>query len=338
MSDARDRGGPPQPLLSVTGLTRHFRLRGGLLNRTRGTVHAVDDVSFTVGKGEVLGIVGESGCGKSTMARLLMHLIPADRGAILFDGELAGSPDLPVPVLRRQMQMVFQNSHGSLNPGLTVLQSLAFAPRMHGMARDAAEARSRDLLEQVGLAPGQFAGRMPHELSGGQRQRVNIARALALDPRLVILDEAVSALDKSVQAQILMLLVELRARFDLTYLFISHDLNVVEYLADRIMVMYLGQVIETGRVEDVYAAPLHPYTQALLASQPSLDPRRRTPAAPIAGDPPNPIDPPSGCRFRTRCALAEAMCAQAVPALSGEFGHLAACFAAQPGSGHKAAR
>jgi peptide/nickel transport system ATP-binding protein len=335
-----DRGGPSQPLLTVEGLTKHFLLRGGLLGRTRGRVHAVDDVSFSVAKGEVVGIVGESGCGKSTTARLIMHLIKPDAGSLVLDGGLVGGRELPVGELRRQVQMVFQDSYASLNPRLTIIDSISFAPRMRGLARSTAEARSRRLLDMVGLAPGRFAERYPHELSGGQRQRVNIARALALEPRLLILDESVSALDKSVQAQILMLLMALKQELNLTYLFISHDLNVVEYVSDRILVMYLGRVIETGTVEAIYGAPKHPYTQALLASKPSLDPRRRTTQPPITGDPPNPIDPPSGCRFRTRCAFAEAVCAARVPQLvpvAPDGMQSTACFMAEPGSGHSRA-
>jgi peptide/nickel transport system ATP-binding protein len=326
--DPRDRGGPLQPLLRVEHLTKHFPVRGGLLNRKIATVQAVDDVSFTVGKGEVLGIVGESGCGKSTTARLLMGLIKPDSGALVFDGDEVGE-DLTVTALRRQMQMVFQDSYASLNPRLPIVDSIAYAPRMHGIAPAAARARAEALLAQVGLAPTQFARRYPHELSGGQRQRVNIARALALEPRLVILDEAVSALDKSVEAQVLNLLRELKARFSLTYIFISHDLNVVEYVSDRVLVMYLGKIVEIGPVEQIYAHPRHPYTRALLASKPTLDPDRRTTEQPLNGDPPNPINPPSGCRFRTRCGYAEARCAESEPplepALEGELGHFAAC-------------
>jgi peptide/nickel transport system ATP-binding protein len=327
-TDPRDRGGPLQPLLRVEHLTKHFPVRGGLLNRKIATVQAVDDVSFTVGKGEVLGIVGESGCGKSTTARLLMGLIKPDAGALVFDGDAVGA-DLTVTALRRQMQMVFQDSYASLNPRLPIVDSIAYAPRMHGVAPAAARARAEALLAQVGLAPTQFARRYPHELSGGQRQRVNIARALALEPRLVILDEAVSALDKSVEAQVLNLLRELKARFSLTYIFISHDLNVVEYISDRVLVMYLGKIVEIGPVEEIYANPRHPYTRALLASKPTLDPDRRTTEQPLTGDPPNPINPPSGCRFRTRCGFAEARCAESVPplepALDGALGHFTAC-------------
>ena len=330
--DPRDRGGPAQPMLIVEGLRKHFPVRGGVLNRRVATVHAVDDVSFSVGKGETLGIVGESGCGKSTTARLLMGLAAPDAGTLVFDGDEVGVPGgITVAALRRQMQMVFQDSYSSLNPRMTVVESIAYAPRMHGLPAAEATRRAEALLGQVGLAPRSFARRYPHELSGGQRQRVNIARALALEPRLVILDEAVAALDKSVEAQVLNLLQELKRRLGLTYLFISHDLNVIEYLSDRVLVMYLGRVVETGPVEEVFARPRHPYTRALLASKPTLDPDRRTRELPLAGDPPNPIGPPSGCRFRTRCGWAEPRCAETVPPLQSPFDvppaaeHLVAC-------------
>jgi peptide/nickel transport system ATP-binding protein len=259
-------------------------------------VQAVDDVSFVVERGETLGIVGESGCGKSTTARLLMHLIKPDRGSIVFDGHTVGAAEgLSLRQLHRQMQMVFQDSYASLNPRLPVAMSIAFGPFVHGLPKAEALARAAELLQAVGLEPALFANRYPHELSGGQRQRINVARALALEPRIVILDEAVSALDKSVEAQVLNLLVDLKARFDLTYVFISHDLNVVRYISDRVMVMYLGKIIEIGPVDRVYLDPRHPYTRALISAMPSMDPRRRTRQAPLSGDAPNPIRPPSGC-------------------------------------------
>jgi peptide/nickel transport system ATP-binding protein len=336
--DPRDRGGPAQPLLSVDGLTKHFPIRGGVLNRAVATVQAVDGVSFTVRKGETLGIVGESGCGKSTTARLLVRLIEPDRGDVAFDGEPIGAGGISLKDMRRQIQMVFQDSYASLNPRLPIRDSIAFAPTVHGTPRAEACARAERLLEAVGLAPKQFAHRYPHQLSGGQRQRVNIARALALEPRLVVLDEPVSALDKSVEAQVLNLLVELKENFGLTYVFISHDLNVVQFISDRVMVMYLGKVAEIGPVDAIYERPAHPYTRALLASRPSFDPARRTEVPPLSGDPPNPINPPSGCRFRTRCGHAEAVCAATPPALADlGAGHLAACHMADPASGHSQA-
>jgi peptide/nickel transport system ATP-binding protein len=333
------RGMAASPLLTVENLTKHFSLKGGLLNRRKGVVKAVDDVSFTVRNGETLGIVGESGCGKSTTARLLMHLISHDSGRISFDGRLVGAAQgVSHRDLHRQMQMVFQDSYASLNPRLPVAMSIAFGPFIHGLAKAAALQRAMQLLQAVGLDPLLFANRYPHELSGGQRQRINVARALALGPRIVILDEAVSALDKSIEAQVLNLLVDLKAEFNLTYIFISHDLNVVRYISDRVMVMYLGKVVEIGPVDRIYRDPQHPYTQALLSAMPSMDPRRRTLRAPLSGDPPNPISPPSGCRFRTRCPFAEPICQALPPRLAtAESGGGVACHMREPGSGHSRA-
>ncbi|MBK1656732.1 ABC transporter ATP-binding protein [Paracraurococcus ruber] len=337
-----DRGGPAQPLLLVQDLQKHFPIRGGLFGATVATVRAVDGVSFAVRKGETLGIVGESGCGKSTTARLLMRLLEPDSGSLVFDGEGVGqnvqTGGMSLKEYRRQVQMVFQDSYASLNPRLPIEDSIAFAPKVHGVPDAEARARARDILAAVGLAPQTFARRYPHELSGGQRQRVNIARALALHPRLVLLDEPVSALDKSVEAQVLNLLVDLKEKFGLTYVFISHDLNVVQYISDRVLVMYLGEVVEMGPVDAIYDRPAHPYTQALLASRPSMDPAKRRTEPPLTGDPPNPINPPSGCRFRTRCPMAEAVCADRRPAMAEMGGgHVAACHMAMPGSGHSKA-
>jgi peptide/nickel transport system ATP-binding protein len=332
---AIDVGGPAQPLVIARNLVKHFPLKSPVPFRPGGVVRAVDGVSFDVLKGETLGVVGESGCGKSTTARLLMQLTPHDSGDLIFDAQGVGSAQLPMKAFRSQVQMVFQDSYSSLNPRLTIEESVAFTPRVHGVPSREATERARYLLERVGLEPKRFAGRYPHELSGGQRQRVNIARALALRPRLVILDEAVSALDKSVEAQVLNLLLDLKAEFDLTYVFISHDLNVIRYLCDRVMVMYLGKVMEIGDTESVYANPAHPYTRALLASMPSMDPDHRTLAAPLAGDPPNPINPPPGCSFHPRCARAEPVCERRAPVLSDALaGHPVSCLMAMPDGGH----
>jgi peptide/nickel transport system ATP-binding protein len=262
-----------------------------------------------------------------------MHLIAPDRGEIVFDGATVGSRDLSLKQFRRQAQMVFQDSYASLNPRLTIEDSIAFAPQVHGVPHREAVERARSLLARVGLEPRRFAERYPHELSGGQRQRVNIARALALEPRLILLDEAVSALDKSVEAQVLNLLLDLKDEFGLTYIFISHDLNVVEYMSDRVMVMYLGRVAEVGDSDTLFKAPQHPYTRALLSSIPSMDPDRRTERPPLSGDPPNPINPPPGCRFHTRCPKAHAVCSQREPTL-GHDAHAVACLMHEPGSGH----
>jgi peptide/nickel transport system ATP-binding protein len=333
--DPRDRGGPAQPLLIARELKKYFPVKGA-----RGKfVQAVDGVSFTVRKGETLGVVGESGCGKSTLARLLLHLIIPDDGELVFDGDAVGR-EIAVNTLRRQVQMVFQDSYSSLNPRMPVRDSVAFGPFIQGRKKAEARDIARDILGKVGLDADLFGPRYPHELSGGQKQRVNIARALATDPRMVILDEPVSALDKSVEAQVLNLLRALKRQLNLTYVFISHDLNVVRYISDRVLVMYLGRVVELGPVEAIFERPLHPYTTALLASRPSMDPARRIEEPPIVGDPPNPIDPPSGCRFRTRCPFAEAVCERTSPVL-GEWlevqSHVASCHMRDPESGHSMA-
>lgn len=341
----RDRGGKAQPLLIVEDLKKHFPVRGGPFNRPVGAIKAVDELSFVVLKGETLGVVGESGCGKSTLARVLMGLITPDAGRVIFDGELVGAPSgLSLRELRRNMQIVFQDSDSSLNPRLPIRDSIAYGPCVHGMRRSTARTLADDLLKRVGLDPALFGLRYPHELSGGQKQRVNVARALALSPRLIILDEAVSALDTSIEAQVLNLLRHLKQTLNLTYIFISHDLNIVRYVSERMLVMYLGQIVEVGPTGAIYAAPKHPYTKALLDSRLSADPRSRVETAPLVGDPPNPIDPPSGCRFRTRCTFAEEVCARRSPLVSS-FGasakpltHLAACHMYDPLSGHSRVR
>lgn len=327
------------PLFSVADLKKHFVLaKTKLFGGERPVVRAVDGLTFDVFSGETLGIVGESGCGKSTTARLLVDLISRDGGSITLDGKNVGT-DIPGKEFRRRVQMVFQDSFASLNPRMIIRDIIAFGPKVHGVSAAEAEKLAHDLLEHVGLEPSRFAGRYPHELSGGQRQRVNIARALALRPQVIVLDEPVSALDKSVEAQVLNLLADLKKEFNLTYLFISHDLNVVRYISDRVMVMYLGQIVEIGPVDQVYDHPAHPYTRALLSAMPSMDPANRTQTAPLTGDPPNPINPPSGCRFHTRCSFAEDVCRTTMPALLKRENarHLAACHMGVANSGHSKA-
>ncbi len=333
-----DRGGPAQPMLIARELHRSFRVSDSWLG-ARTVVRAVDNISLTVRKGETLGVVGESGCGKSTLAKLLAGIESFDRGEVIVDGESAWvSSNRMTAEARRSVQMVFQDSYSSLNPRMSILDTVTFGPRAHGIAPDRAREYGAELLGAVGLPPERFAERYPIELSGGQRQRVNIARAIALRPRLLLLDEPVSALDKSIEAQVLNLLVRMRDELGLSYVFISHDLNVIRYVADRVVVMYLGRIVEEAPTEALFSSARHPYTKALLASRPTLDPRHRIGRPPIDGDPPDPTNPPSGCRFRTRCRLAETVCAEKDPDL-GEIagsvaGHRAACWAEVPGSGH----
>jgi peptide/nickel transport system ATP-binding protein len=327
-------------ILSVESLGKDYKVRGSPFGR-KALVTAVDDCSFAVAQNEVLGLVGESGSGKSTLARLLTCLIPPDRGRIVLENaavDVRSARDRRR--VSRRIQMVFQDSYASLNPRHTAAEEVAFGIAARGEPRSAAERQAREALALVGLAPSLFAERYPHELSGGQRQRVNIARAIALSPKIVILDEAVSALDKSVQAQVLNLLGNLKDTLGLAYLFISHDLDVVRYMSDRVVVMYLGKVMEIGSVDAVYDTPAHPYTKALIASRLSTDPTRRTAAAPVIGDPPSPINPPPGCRFSSRCPIVEPICRAREPRLTG-FGcdqhRLTACHAHIAGSGHRLA-
>jgi peptide/nickel transport system ATP-binding protein len=310
LSEYVDVGGPAQSLLVLDGVEKRFPIKGKLFSREKKFVHAVNGVSFSVKKGETLGVVGESGCGKSTLAKLIASLLTPDRGSLIFDGqgidELRG---ISLKNLRKNLQMVFQDSYASLNPRLTILETIAYGPQVHGMSKEDAGALGRQLLSRVGLEPNQYAACYPKELSGGQRQRVNIARSLAFNPRLMILDEAVAALDKSVQAQVLNLLQDLKAERDLTYIFISHDLQVVHYISDRVMVMYLGEVVEFGPVDQIFEKTAHPYTKALFSATPSLDPDKRTEKPPLQGDLPSPIDLPEGCHFRDRCPHAWEACA-----------------------------
>ncbi len=317
------------PLLDVEHLRVLFPIKSGIIiDREIGHVHAVDDVSFALHQGETLGIVGESGCGKTTLIRVLVRLIAATSGAIRFRGQdITSSKRRQLEPIRREMQMVFQDPQASLNPRKRVAQILATPLGIRGVAKDKLAAESRSLLERVGL-PREAMNRFPHEFSGGQRQRIGIARALAVDPKLILLDEPVSALDVSIQAQVVNLLDELQEEFHLSYVFVAHDLSVVRHVSDRIVVMYLGKLMEVSPAEELYAKPIHPYTSALMSAIPIPDPkqnRARTRTV-VSGEPPNPIHPPSGCRFHTRCPRATEICSTAEPPLT-EYasGHMAAC-------------
>lgn len=318
------------PLLEVTDLVVHFPIKSGiLLDREVATVHAVDGVSLTLHEGETLGLVGESGCGKSTLCRAILQLVSPTSGSVRFAGdELVGRSRRDLRPLRRELQMIFQDPFASLNPRKRVGQIIGDPIELHGLARGAElKRRVLELLERVGLQAEHY-NRFPHEFSGGQRQRIGIARALALQPKLIIADEPVSALDVSVQAQIINLLEELQDEFGLSYLFVAHDLGVVRHVSDRVAVMYLGKIVETSASDALYRNPLHPYTNALLSAVPIPDPRRNSERERITleGDVPSPIDPPPGCRFHTRCASATDVCSTEEPALAELApGHFAAC-------------
>lgn len=312
----------PDTLLTVDGLVKHFPIKGKDV-----VVRAVDGVSFEMRRGETLGLVGESGCGKSTVGRSILRLIEPTAGSIRYEGEdIVGHSFARMQELRREMQMIFQDPYASLNPRLSVRSIIVEPLRIHRMGtREEQNRKVAELLEKVGLDP-RYADRYPHEFSGGQRQRIGIARALALEPKLIICDEPVSALDVSVQAQVVNLLQDLQEEFGLTYLFISHGLAVVEHISDRIAVMYLGKIVEIADARELYRQPLHPYTKALLSAIPIPEPTRRRNRIILEGDVPTPVDPPSGCRFRTRCPYAIADCAEDIPQLK-EYSadHLAAC-------------
>ncbi len=323
-------GSREEPILEVDHLVKHFPIKAGILfDRQIGAVRAVDDVSFTVSRGETLGLVGESGCGKSTLSRSILQLIEPTSGSVRFEGrEITGLGSRASRALRPAMQMVFQDPYASLNPRKRVAQIVGDPMRLHGIVsgpetKDAV----RELLARVGLNPEHY-NRFPHEFSGGQRQRIGIARALSLKPKLIVADEPVSALDVSIQAQIINLLEDLQEEFELTYLFVAHDLGVVRHVADRIAVMYVGKIVELGAAADVYSHPIHPYTQSLLSAVPIPDPHANAGRRQIVleGDVPSPANPPSACRFHTRCPFATEVCSVEEPLLIDHGGgHFAAC-------------
>jgi oligopeptide transport system ATP-binding protein len=316
------------PLVEVRNLVKHFPITGGVFMRQIASVKAVDGVSLDIRPGDTLGLVGESGCGKSTLGRLILRLEEPTGGDVLFHGEsILGYGKEKMRALRQQMQIIFQDPFSSLNPRKNVAHIVGEPLFVHGMTnRREREARVLELLNVVGLKRDQMR-RYPHQFSGGQRQRIGVARALALNPKLIICDEAVSALDVSIQAQVINLLQDLQEEFGLTYLFISHDLSVVEHISDRVAVMYLGKLVEMADSDSIYKTPLHPYTQALLSAAPVPNPRKKSNRTVLPGDVPSPINPPSGCRFHTRCLYAKDICSKESPHLKEvRENHFVACF------------
>jgi oligopeptide transport system ATP-binding protein len=312
-------------LLRVERLVKHFPIQRSFFRRSEQVVHAVDDVSFSLRASETMALVGESGCGKSTVGRLLLRLLEVTSGCVWFDGEnISGLPPAELRARRRAMQIIFQDPYSSLNPRMTIEQTLTEPLILHNLAHGRRRERAAELLDLVGLAP-QYLQRFPHEFSGGQRQRIGIARALAVEPRLIVCDEPVSALDVSIQAQVINLLQDLQRRLGVSYVFIAHDLAVVKHIASHVAVMYLGQMVEYADKATLFSAPRHPYTHALLSAIPVPEPSRVRNKILLEGDVPNPASPPSGCRFRTRCAYAKARCAEEMPMLNGEGDHRVAC-------------
>jgi oligopeptide/dipeptide ABC transporter ATP-binding protein len=321
---AQNAAHPAQPMLRAERLVKNFPVRSGFFGRGGDVVHAVDDVSFTLDRNETLALVGESGCGKSTVGRLVLRLLEPTSGAVHFDGENIGAlSEAAMRGRRRRMQIIFQDPYASLNPRMTVGQMLSEPLRLHGLASGHEAERVAELLGLVGLNRA-HADRYPHEFSGGQRQRIGIARALAVEPSLIVCDEPVSALDVSIQAQVINLLRELQDRLGLAYLFIAHDLAVVKHIASRVAVMYLGRIVETGTRAQIFAQPRHPYTQALLSAVPVPAPGLRRRRVVLQGDVPSPITRPAGCHFHTRCPYAQPVCSERQPVLEGAP-HAVAC-------------